>query len=67
MEVPSGERLGGKDTGLGESNGSLLLAPGDNFKIHLWLTASSCGVDVISRYWSKSAFFKEVGHFKCKF
>jgi len=29
--------------------------------------ASSYGWDVISRYWSKSAFFKGVGHFKRKF
>jgi len=29
--------------------------------------ASSCGWDIISRYWLKSAFFKGVGHFKRTF
>ena len=35
---------------------------------YIWtFFASSHGSDFISRYWSKSAFLKGVGHFKCKF
>ena len=50
-----------------DANVTIDLKPHPVVRIYYISIHSSYDSDVISRYLSKSAFFKGVGHFKCKF